>query len=104
MRASFRKGRRSHQRHEKPKTVSKLEELGRVRLAQNFFYRDFLYSEISQIYGLPNVPDAPDLAIEAGKKLCQELLDPLQEKFGRLAIRSGYRSCEVNQLGVTVAC
>ena len=82
----------------KPKSVSGLEKLGRVRLSQNFFVRDFLYSEISQIYGLPNIPDDPDLAIEAGTKLCQELLEPLQEKFGRLAIRSGYRSCEVNQL------
>ena len=83
----------------KPKSVTGLEKLGRVRLSPNFFFRDFLYSEISQIYGLPNIPDDPDLAIEAGTKLCQELLEPLQEKFGRLAIRSGYRSCEVNHLG-----
>jgi hypothetical protein len=82
-----------------PISVGGLEKLGRVRLSPNFFFRDFLYSEISQIYGLPNIPDDPDLAIEAGTKLCQELLEPLQEKFGRLAIRSGYRSCEVNHLG-----
>lgn len=82
-----------------PKSVQGLEKLGRTRLSKNFFLRDFLYSEIAQIYGLPNVPDNPDLAIEVGTRLCQDLLEPLQAKFGRLAIRSGYRSCEVNQLG-----
>ena len=82
-----------------PTSVSGLEKLGRVRLSQSFFLRDFLYSEISQIYGIPNIPDDPDLAIEAGTHLCQELLEPLQEKFGRLATRSGYRSCDVNRLG-----
>jgi hypothetical protein len=83
----------------KPKSVTTLEELGRVRLSKTFFLRDFLYSEISQIYGIPNIPDDPDLAIEVGKLLCEELLEPLQDKFGRIAIRSAYRSCAVNQLG-----
>ena len=82
-----------------PKSVKGLEALGRIRLSQSFYLRDFLYSEIAQIYGLANVPDNPDLAIEVGTRLCQDLLEPLQAKFGRLAIRSGYRSCEVNQLG-----
>jgi hypothetical protein len=83
----------------KPTSISALEKLGRVRLSPSFFFRDFLYSEISQIYCLPNVPDDPDLAIAAGTRLCEELLEPLQENLGRLAIRSGFRSCEVNQLG-----
>ena len=83
----------------RPRSVNGLENLGRARLSQNFFLRDFLYSEISQIYGIPNIPDDPNLAIEAGTHLCQELLEPLQEKLGHLAIRSGFRSCEVNQLG-----
>ena len=82
-----------------PKSVNGLEKLGRTGLSPSFYLRDFLYSEIAQIYGLANVPDNPDLAIEAGTRLCEELLEPLQKKFGRLAIRSGYRSCEVNQLG-----
>lgn len=81
----------------KPTTV--LEELGRTRLSKSFFLRDFLHSEISQIYQVPNIPDDSVLAIEAGMRLCQELLEPIQGAFGRLAIRSAYRSCEVNQLG-----
>jgi len=79
--------------------VKALEDLGRVRLSKNFYMRDFLYSEISAIHGIPNIPDDPDLAISAGKRLCEELLEPLQAVFGRLAIRSAYRSCEVNQYG-----
>jgi len=82
-----------------PKSVNGLEKLGRVRLSENFFLRDFLHSEIAQIYGLPNIPDNPDLAIEVGTQLCEILLEPLQAKFGRIAIRSAYRSCAVNQLG-----
>src|SRR3954447_476993 len=61
--------------------------------------RDFLYSDIAAIHGICNVPDDPELAIAAGTRLCEELLEPLQEKFGRLAIRSAYRSPEVNELG-----
>ncbi len=59
-------------KRKKPGSVKALEELGRVRLSENFFMRDFLYSEIANLYGLPNVPDDPDLAIEAGTALCAE--------------------------------
>jgi len=76
-----------------------LEELGRVRLSPNFFMREFLYSEIANFYGIPNIPDDPDLAITAGRRLCMELLETLQESFGALAIRSAYRSPAVNDFG-----
>ena len=82
-----------------PKSISKLEDLGRVRLSPNFFMRDFLYSEIANFYGLPNIPEDPDLAIAAGTKLCEELLEPLNATFGRIAIRSAYRSPSVNAFG-----
>src|ERR1700690_1860438 len=81
------------------KTVAALEELGRQRLSRSFFMRDFLYSEISAIHGIPNIPGDPELAIAAGKRLCEELLEPLQATFGRIAIRSAYRSPEVNVFG-----
>ena len=82
-----------------PQSVNALEDFGRVRLSKSFFMRDFLFSDIAAIHGLLNVPDNPDLAIAAGTRLCEELLEPLQDHFGRLAIRSAYRSCAVNQLG-----
>jgi len=61
--------------------------------------RDMLHSEIAQVHGLLNVPDDPDLAIEVGTRLCEDLLEPLQAHWGRLTIRSAYRSREVNALG-----
>jgi len=83
----------------KVSSIAKLEDLGRIQLSKSFFMRDFLYSEIANWYGVPNFPDHPDIAIRTGKELCQQLLEPLQEKFGRIAIRSAYRSPSVNQLG-----
>ncbi len=83
----------------KPGSMRGLEELGRVRLSANFYMRDFLNSEIANFYGIPNIPEHPDLAIAAGTRLCDALLEPLQATFGRLAIRSAYRSAEVNAFG-----
>lgn len=80
-------------------TVNQLEEFGRVQLSPSFFMRDFLYSEISQIENIPNIPHYPEVAIETGSMLCQKVLEPLQDAFGRISIRSGYRSPEVNAKG-----
>ena len=76
-----------------------LENLGRVRLSPNFYFRDFLYSEIANFYGIPNIPENPDFAIATGRNLCRELLEPLQATFGRIAVRSGYRAPEVTAYG-----
>ncbi len=61
--------------------------------------RDFLYSEISQIERVPNIPSDPGLAIKAGTKLCEELLEPLNATFGRIGIRSSCRASAVNEIG-----
>ena len=82
-----------------PQSVETLENLGRERLSPSFFMRDFLYSEIASIHGLRNVPEDPKLALETGSALCRQLLEPLQRTFGRIAIRSAYRSPAVNQFG-----
>lgn len=58
--------------------------------------REFLYSEVANFHGIPNIPDNPDLAVQVGERLCQELLEPLQDTFGKVVIRSAYRSCAVN--------
>ncbi len=83
----------------RPATIKALEELGRVRLSRSFYMREFLYSEIANFYGIPNLPDDPELAIAAGRRLCEDLLEPLRASFGGLAIRSAYRSPEVNGYG-----
>jgi len=76
-----------------------LETLGRVRLSKYFYMREFLYSEIGNFHALQNIPDDPDLAIERGRAFCTALLDPLEETFGRVAVRSGYRSAALNAFG-----
>lgn len=82
-----------------PQSVKSLEKLGRVRLSESFFFRDFLHSEISQIERIPNIPEHPKVAIEAGKNLCVKVLEPIQQALGRVSIRSGYRSPAVNSKG-----
>ena len=83
----------------RPGSVAALDDLGRVRLSPHFYLRDFLYSEIANLHGIPNIPDDPDLCIAAGRGLCENLLEPLQAAFGRIALRSGYRSAAVNGFG-----
>lgn len=80
-------------------SYAQLEALGRERLSPNFFMREFLYSEIAAWHGMRNVPDHPDVALDVGRKLCQELLEPLHATFGKIHIRSGYRSPSVNRFG-----
>jgi hypothetical protein len=83
----------------KPGSVKGLEDLGRTRLSNSFFLRDFLYSEIAAIHGIPSIPDDPDLAIAAGTQLCTELLEPLRKKFGGINIRSDFRAAALNDFG-----
>jgi hypothetical protein len=66
----------------KPSSVQSLTKLGRERLSRHFFMRDFLNSEISNFYQIPNIPDDPALALTAGRALAIELLDPLVDTFG----------------------
>lgn len=82
-------------------SVRTAEAFGRTRLSFSFFMRNFLHSEIATITGMTNLPDDPELAIAAGCGLCENLLEPLQDTFGRLHIRSSYRSSEVNAFGCT---
>ena len=80
----------------KPQSVAGLTELGRVRLSEHFFMREMLYSEVASFHGLANIPEDPELAIETGKQLCRLILEPLCKAFGRIVIRSAYRSPAVN--------
>jgi hypothetical protein len=78
------------------RALSDLTALGRVRLSKHFFMREMLYSEVANTCGVPNIPEAPDLAIEAGRNLSRFVLEPLREAFGHIAIRSAYRSPTLN--------
>lgn len=83
----------------KPASMWSLETLGRVRLSRYFYMREFLYSEIGNFHRIPNIPDRPDLAVDRGRAFCTTLLDPLEETFGRVTIRSGYRAPGLNRFG-----
>lgn len=78
---------------------TKLDKLGRVRLSRNFYMRQFLYSEIAVAFGVVNIPDNVQLAIEAGTKLCELVLEPIVAEFGSIVVRSGFRSAKLNALG-----
>ena len=82
-----------------PRSMWSLETFGRQRLSKHFYMRDFMYSEINGFHGVQNVPMQPDLVLENGRQFCTQLLDPLEETFGRIAVRSGYRSPELNAYG-----
>lgn len=81
------------------KSVKLLEEFGRIRLSKSFFMREFLHSEIAQIERIPNVPEIPTHVVEVGRRLCEEVLEPIQCGLGRISIRSGYRCPAVNAKG-----
>jgi len=53
----------------RPISVWALEDLGRVRLAENFFMPGVLYSATTNHYGNHNIPDEPEWAIAAGRLL-----------------------------------
>ena len=88
-------------RMRKPGSFTALEELGRQRLSRHFEMRNFMTTEIGNFFEIANFPDDPDLAIAAGRKLAEHLLDPLVETFGPIDIRSGYRSPTLNHYGAT---
>jgi len=77
--------------------LSDLTELGRVQLSEAFFMREMLYSEVGNFYRVQNIPENPELAIDAGRKLCTLVLEPLRRKFGQVCIRSAYRSPTLNE-------
>ena len=74
-----------------------LDKFGRTQLSKTFYMREFLYSEVANFHGIPNIPENPELCIRAGTQLCEQVLEPLQDRFGRIAIRSAYRSPTVNK-------
>lgn len=80
----------------KPQSVKTLKKIGMVRLSRSFYMREFLYSETANFHGIQNTLDNADLAIEVGKILCEKLLEPMNATFGRVAVRSSYRSCDLN--------
>jgi hypothetical protein len=79
--------------------IKNLEDLGRIRFSKNYYAREFLYSEIANFYQIANYPENIELFINVGEKFCNNILEPLKEKFNHISIRSAYRSKSVNDFG-----
>ncbi|MBL0143809.1 MAG: hypothetical protein IPP91_17310 [Betaproteobacteria bacterium] len=74
---------------------NRYEELSRVRLSPNFLLRDFLFSVEAAVAGHSNFPtDDSEHVIKSGRLLCEKLLEPLLDHFGRFAITFGYQNRE----------
>lgn len=71
---------------------SSLDALSRVRLSQNFILRDFLFCASAAANGLSNCPENTAAVVQAGRVLCEKLLEPIVAHFGRFAITYGYQS------------
>lgn len=74
-----------------------LERFSRTRLSKTFYMRDFLFSGHSSAAGVHSYPvDDVDQVLRSGKELCERLLEPILERFGRFIITYGY----TNRLGM----
>jgi hypothetical protein len=81
--------------------MTELNNLVLARLSKHFILRDFMYSSEASWRGLPNLPSDPEMVIRAGTALCETVLEPLTEQFGRPAITYGYASKEAIEVGMS---
>lgn len=68
-----------------------MEELSLTRLSPNFIMREFLHSNYNSVAGICNYPEKPEVVIRAGKALCENILEPIIAKFGKIFITFGYQ-------------
>lgn len=65
-----------------------------TQLTQHFSLREFIISATAIRHGIDNTPSEETVA--RLKALCENVLEPLRRRFGRIRITSGYRSPSVN--------
>ena len=65
-----------------------------TQLTQHFSLREFIISATAIRHGIDNTPSEETVA--RLKALCDNVLEPLRRRFGRIRITSGYRSPSVN--------
>ncbi len=65
-----------------------------MNLSANFTLKELTKSDTAIRLGLDNTPD--DEALENLKTLCEKVLQPVRDNFGRVTVNSGYRSPESN--------
>ena len=66
-----------------------------MRLSKNFSYDELVYSATAERLKLDNTPNEKE--IEFLRKLANEVLQPIRDKWGRpIVVTSGFRSEKVN--------
>ena len=66
-----------------------------MNLSANFTLKELTKSDTATRLGLENMPD--DAALENLKTLCEKVLQPVRDHFGKsVTVNSGYRSPESN--------
>ena len=66
-----------------------------MQLSRNFSLQELIKSDTAIRKGIDNNPNADQ--IEKLKLLCENILQPVRDHFGRVKITSGYRSTELCQ-------
>ena len=64
-----------------------------MQLSRNFSLQELIKSDTAIRKGIDNNPNADQ--IEKLKGLCENILQPVRDHFGRVKITSGYRSVEL---------
>ena len=64
-----------------------------MQLTRNFSLQELIKSDTAIRKGIDNNPNADQ--IEKLKALCENILQPVRDHFGRVKITSGYRSVEL---------
>jgi len=64
-----------------------------MNLTRNFTLQELIKSDTAIRKGIDNNPNADQ--IEKLKKLCENVLQPVRDQFGRVKVTSGYRSPEL---------
>ena len=62
-----------------------------MNLSRNFTLLELIKSDTAIRRGIDNNPNADQ--IEKLKGLCENILQPVRDHFGRVKVTSGYRSC-----------
>ena len=64
-----------------------------MQLSRNFSLQELIKSDTAIRKGIDNNPNADQ--IEKLKMLCENVLQPVRDHFGRVKVTSGYRSSEL---------
>jgi len=69
--------------------------MNRIQLARNFTLDELTRSATARRLGLPNRPDAHQVA--KLRQLAAECLQPIRDRFGPVVVLSGYRCPDLNR-------